>query len=232
MNLSKSASIPIIGVLLIGVLGSTAPCQLTTSLGAIGLITKEGYTKQRLLINTLWYILGKLMIFTFYGILIVLLKVNVGGTSIPYFSFIRKIMGPIVIMIGLYIIGVFQLKGSIGNYLVKIVDSITKKFKRVNPSFIMGILFSFSFCPTLFWLFFGIVVPLSLKSSFGLTYPPVFALGTLLPILLILLVILIGKTNHKVNIKQMSKIQKGIKVIGGSLLIIFGFLDSLIYWFS
>jgi len=201
MNLSKSTSLPLFGVLLIGILGATAPCQLTTNLGAIGFITKEGSTKNKLLRNTLWYTFGKIIVFSFYGLLLVLLKINISSVSIPFFSFTRKLMGPMIIMIGLYILNVFRLQGSIGNYFIKNVDAFTKKYKRINPSFIMGILFSFAFCPTLFWLFFGIVIPLSLKSPMGLVYPPVFALGTLLPIVLILLLVMFGKTNQKVNIK-------------------------------
>lgn len=232
MNFSRNSTIPLLGVFLIGILGSTAPCQLTTNLGAIGFITKEGTTNKRLFKNTLWYSLGKLTIFLFYGVLIILFKVNIQKASIPFFSLFRKLMGPTIIIIGLYILGVLNLKGSIGNLLAANVENFTHTFKIFNPSFIMGLIFSLAFCPTLFWLFFGIIVPLSLKSSIGIIYPPIFALGTLIPMFLMLSLIFIGKTNLKSNIKNFNKIQKNIKLFGGLLLIIFGLIDSLIYWFN
>ena len=232
MSFSKNLNIPLIGVFLIGILGSTAPCQLTTNLGAIGFITKEGSSNKKLLKNTLWYSLGKLTIFLFYGILIILFKVNIQRSSIPLFSLFRKIMGPAIIIIGLYILGLLNLKGSIGNSFIANVENLTHKFKLFNPSFIMGLIFSLAFCPTLFWLFFGIIVPLSFKSPLGIIYPPVFALGTLMPIYLMLLLIFVGKTNFKSNTKKFKKIQVIIRFLGGLLLIIFGLIDSFIYWFN
>lgn len=232
MSFSRNSTIPMLGVFLIGILGSTAPCQLTTNLGAIGFITKESASNKKLLKNTLWYSLGKLTIFLFYGILIILFKFNIQSSSIPFFSLFRKLMGPAIVIIGFYILGVLNLKGSIGNSLIANVENFTHKFKIFNSSFIMGLIFSLAFCPTLFWLFFGIIVPLSFKSYFGIIYPPIFALGTLMPMVLMLLVIFIGKTNLKSNIKLYNKIHKIIKLLGGFLLVIFGLIDILIYWFS
>lgn len=232
MNFSRNSTIPILGVFLIGILGSTAPCQLTTNLGAIGYITKESTNIKKLFKNTLWYTLGKLTIFLFYGILIILFKFNIQNSSIPFFSLFRKLMGPVIVIIGFYILGIFNLKGSIGNSLIANVENFTHKFKMFNSSFIMGLVFSLAFCPTLFWLFFGIIVPLSFKSYLGIIYPAIFALGTLIPMMLMLLLIFIGKVNLKSNIKRYNKIQKIMRHFGGLLLIIFGLFDSLIYWFN
>ncbi|EKQ51888.1 MULTISPECIES: sulfite exporter TauE/SafE family protein [unclassified Clostridium] len=232
MNFSRSSTIPFLGVFLIGILGSTAPCQLTTNLGAIGFLTKESTNSKKLLQNTLWYTLGKLTIFLFYGILIILFKFNIQSSSIHLFSLFRKLMGPSIVIIGFYILGVFNLKGSIGNSLIANVENFTHKFRIFNSSFIMGLIFSLAFCPTLFWLFFGIIVPLSFKSYLGIIYPPIFALGTLMPMMLMLLLIFIGKINLKLNIKRYKKIQKIIRLFGGLLLIILGLIDSLIYWFN
>jgi len=232
MNFSKNLNIPMIGVFLIGILGSTAPCQLTTNLGAIGFITKGGSSNKKLFKNALLYSLGKLTIFLFYGMLIILFKVNIQRASIPFFSLFRKLMGPAIIIIGLYILGVLNLKGSIGNLFISNVENFTRKFKIFNPSFIMGLIFSLAFCPTLFWLFFGIIVPLSFKSPIGIMYPPIFALGTLMPIYLMLSLIFVGKTNLKSNTKGFKKIQVIIRIFGGLLLITFGLIDSFIYWFN
>jgi Cytochrome c biogenesis protein len=230
MNFSRNSAIPLLGVFLIGILGSTAPCQLTTNLGAIGYITKESANSKKLFKNALWYTLGKLTIFSFYGILIILFKFNIQSSSIPFFSLFRKLMGPIIIIIGFYILGILKLRGSLGNSLIANIENFIHKFKTLNSSFIMGLVFSLAFCPTLFWLFFGIVIPLSFKSSLGIIYPVIFALGTLIPMMLLL--ILIGKVNIRPNITRYNKIQKIMRYFGGFLLIIFGLIDSLIYWFS
>lgn len=232
VNFSRSTTIPMLGVFFIGILGSTAPCQLTTNLGAIGYITKESTNIKKLFKNAAWYTLGKLIVFLFYGILIILFKFNLQSSSIPFFSLFRKLIGPSIMIIGFYILGVLNLKGSIGNSFITNIEKFTLKFKILNSSFMMGLIFSLAFCPTLFWLFFGIIVPLSFKSNIGIIYPSVFALGNLVPMMLIILLIFAGKANLKSNIKSYSTIQKTMRHLGGLLLIIFGLIDSLIYWLN
>jgi len=99
INLSENIDFPIIAVLLLGILGSTAPCQITTNLGAVGFISKKGMNKKTLIENTIWYILGKILVFTIYGVIISLFNIQLQRASIPLFAVIRKLMGPIVIII-------------------------------------------------------------------------------------------------------------------------------------
>ncbi|MGH7403827.1 MAG: hypothetical protein ACREKQ_15465, partial [Candidatus Rokuibacteriota bacterium] len=59
-------------------------------------------------------------------------------------------------------------------------------------AFLLGVAFSFAFCPTLFWLFFGLTVPLALRSPAGWSFPGVFAVGTALPLLALAGVVSLG----------------------------------------
>ncbi|MCX7922287.1 MAG: sulfite exporter TauE/SafE family protein [Clostridia bacterium] len=232
MTVTKSSTIPILTAFLIGILGSTAPCQITTNLGAIGFLTKESTNKRKLLNNTLWYTLGKIIVFMFFGLLISVFSLEIQKISIPLFSFVRRFMGLFVAFIGLYIIGVFKLNGLIGNTIVGKSQSIVRRFNLLPPSFIMGVIFSLAFCPTLFWLFFGLVIPLSIKSSFGFILPVFFALGTLAPLAIVVPLISLGRGRINENLKIYRKFQKVLRVIGGTILVLIGALDSLVYWFS
>ncbi|MCX6790792.1 MAG: sulfite exporter TauE/SafE family protein, partial [Candidatus Gribaldobacteria bacterium] len=51
-------------------------------------------------------------------------------------------------------------------------------------SLALGMLFAFAFCPYSGVLFFGVLVPMTFKSVGGLLLPPVFALGTGLPVII------------------------------------------------
>lgn len=55
--------------------------------------------------------------------------------------------------------------------------------RGTGGTFLLGSAFAFCFCPTHFLLFFGLTIPLALRSSVGVVYPGVFALGTALPLL-------------------------------------------------
>ncbi|MFC0418345.1 sulfite exporter TauE/SafE family protein [Cytobacillus solani] len=61
--------------------------------------------------------------------------------------------------------------------------------KRKTGSFLMGATFSISFCPTMFSLFFFGLMPLVLNSSYGAFLPPIFAIGTSVPLIVFLMII-------------------------------------------
>jgi hypothetical protein len=44
--------------------------------------------------------------------------------------------------------------------------------------FLLGTLFAFAFCPYSAALFFGVLIPLALKSAGGVALPAVYAIGT------------------------------------------------------
>lgn len=147
------------------------------------------------------------------------------------FSLARKLAGPLIVVVGLNIMGFLRFNISIGEKLIDRFYSNSTKLKILNPSFTMGIFFSFAFCPTLFWLFFGIVIPLSLKSSMGLIFPMVFSIGTLVPMLLILAIMNLVKDNSGNLVKSFRKSERIIRKAGGALLIVFGIIDTIIYFF-
>lgn len=217
-----------LSVFLLGILGSTAPCQITTNLGAIGYLSKESTNKKKIIKNTIWYITGKLLVFLLYGVLIKVFNTKLQQVSMPIFQFIRKLVGPLVILIGLYIVGIINLKGSLGNSLSTKIEEHIRKNNKFNSSFILGIVFSLAFCPTLFWLFFGLVVPISLKSTAGFLLPVIFAVGTAIPMLIIILLLLLG--NGKSSVKLIRKLQNFLRILGGIILFAIGVIDTLIYW--
>lgn len=230
INLSKDIQIPIVSVFLLGILGFTAPCQITSNLGAIGYIVNKKKNKENIMQNILWFSLGKIIIFLLYGVIINLFNIHIQDSSIGIFKIARKLIGPFVIFIGLYILGILKLKGSVGNTLIKNIDKYSNKFKIFNPSFIIGIIFSFSFCPTLFWLFFGIVVPVSIKSTLGIIYPAVFAIGMIIPMVIMIIILNYGRVEERKFIKSFRKVKTVIRILGGVLLIILGLIDSIFYW--
>lgn len=231
IELSKDTSIPMISVFLLGVLGSTAPCQITTNLGAVGYLSKDPNDKKKIIDNTLWYIAGKLVMFLLYGILIAVFNIQLQQASIPVFKFTRKFIGPLVILIGLYILGVIHLRGSLGNSLSYRIEKYLNNNNKFNSSFILGVVFSLAFCPTLFWLFFGLAVPISIKASGGFLLPVIFAVGTTIPMLIIIFLLLLGKSDGKSSVKLVRKLQNFLRILGGLILLVIGFIDTLIYWF-
>lgn len=231
-GLGKDINIPLVTAFLLGILGSTAPCQITTNLGAVGFISKNGDSRIKLLYNTLWYTLGKMTTYLFYGVIILFFNTQLQKTSIPLFSLARRLVGPIVILVGLYVLGIIRLRGSVGDGILSRTSKYIRKFRFLPAPFVMGVIFSLAFCPTLLWLFVGSIVPLSIKSSSGLVLPVIFSLGTLVPIFIIVGLIILGNKTSRESIRGIKNKQSVFKTMGGIFLVMMGILDTMIYWLN
>ena len=88
----------------------------------------------------------------------------------------EKFVGPVMLIIGLIMLNVIKL-----NFLGKtnFTEKLQDKFKDKGllGSFLLGILFAMAFCPYSGAMYFGVLIPMSIKSSIGFTLPIFYALG-------------------------------------------------------
>jgi hypothetical protein len=93
----------------------------------------------------------------------------------------------------------------------------------------MGVAFSLGFCPTMFSLFFGGVIPLALKSSYGLLLPPLFAVGTAMPLLLFAALI-VGFGLDRLMLNRVRHFGIWAQRFAALLFIVLGISDTITYW--
>ncbi len=180
-SLIDTYNIPLLTAFLLGILTSISPCPLTTNITAIAYISKEIKTPKNTLLNGLFYTLGRGISYTLLATLIYF-----GFSSFRISNIFQgwgdKVLGPILILIGFVMLGVIKINiGSRGNFFEKLKEKLSKK--GYAGSLFLGMLFALAFCPYSGVLFFGALMPLVLKSVDGLFLPPVFALGTGLPVI-------------------------------------------------
>ncbi|MCX6789628.1 MAG: aromatic aminobenezylarsenical efflux permease ArsG family transporter [Candidatus Gribaldobacteria bacterium] len=181
-SLIDNYNIPILTAFLLGVLTSISPCPLATNITAIAYISKEIKTAKHTLLNGIFYTLGRGASYTILVALIYL-----GLSSFQISSIFRgwgdKILGPVLIIIGLIMLGVIKINFSKGGEKIEKMK-IWLARKGFVGSFLLGMLFALAFCPYSGVLFFGVLIPLVLQSAEGLLLAPIFALGTSLPVIL------------------------------------------------
>ncbi len=90
--------------------------------------------------------------------------------------------------------------------------------------------FSFAFCPTLFWLFFGLTVPLALRSPGGVAFPGLFAVGSSLPLLAMTVIVGAGVATASSLAGGMRRVERVLRVVAGTVLILAGLHDTVVYW--
>lgn len=173
---------PLLSAFILGVMTSISPCPLATNITAIAYISKDIKTPKHTLISGLMYTLGRAISYTLLATLIYL-----GISSFEIAKIFQgwgdKILGIVLIIISLVMFGIIKINLGSGN-------EKTEKLKQwfAGKGYLgalgLGMLFAFAFCPYSGVIFFGILVPMVLKSAESLLLPPLFALGTGLPVII------------------------------------------------
>lgn len=142
-----------------------------------------------------------------------------------YFPIFRQAMGPVMLLTGLVLIGLFKL--TFLQRLPLLLPPLVKEGKI--GSFLMGASFSIAFCPTMFVLFFVWLMPLVASTSYGLLLPSIFGVATAVPLIIMLLLINVLDAKRLILRKSM-KMGRAIQMTAGILLILIGITDTITYW--
>lgn len=216
---------PIVFALILGLVGALAPCQLTWNISAVTLYGNRSIQKKIAWKDVTYFTLGKIAAFSLLGVFVWLLGKGFEQNLTLYFPWLRKMMGPLLIFVSLFMMGFIKLKGTLN--LLK----LSKDYKHENPfaSFMLGFSFSLAFCPTMFILFFVTLMPVVMSSSYGFILPPIFAVGTAIPLLIVIFIIwYLGGSG--VVMKKGRKLGLSIQRIAGVLMLLLGIFDTITYW--
>lgn len=180
-NLLENSQFPFLSAFLLGLMTAISPCPLATNITAIGFISKDIESRRKVFVNGLIYTLGRVISYTTIGLLFYF-----GSSQFQFSSFLQdwgeKLLGPILIIIGLFMLGILKL--SIPGF-----GSLSEKMEnRSNSGFwgvlLLGVVFALAFCPYSGVLYFGMLIPMTMASTSGLLLPPVFAVATGIPVII------------------------------------------------
>ncbi|MEE4260833.1 MAG: aromatic aminobenezylarsenical efflux permease ArsG family transporter [Bacteroidales bacterium] len=180
-NLLDNSSFPLLTALILGLMTAISPCPLATNITAVGYIGKNLENKHRVFVNGIVYTLGRVFSYT---ILAVILIYSADQFAIKSFFQVygEKFIGPLMIIIGLFILNVFKL-----NFpgFSRMTEKMGKKgFGNYWDVFLLGVVFALAFCPYSGVLYFGILIPLTISATEGALLAVVFALATGIPVIL------------------------------------------------
>lgn len=180
-TLLENAQFPLISAFVLGIMTAISPCPLATNITAIAYIGKDIENKRQVFINGFIYTLGRAISYTVIG-LIFYFGVSQFNVSSFFQTWGEKLLGPLLIIIGLIMLGVLKLGlGNLNNFIQKQTEN-----KKINfwTVLVIGILFALAFCPYSGVLYFGILIPMTISSAKGLYLPIVFAFATGLPVII------------------------------------------------
>src|SRR6266542_1244024 len=116
---NDALDVPTLSALLFGLIGATSPCQLTTNLGALAFSASRPGR-----LGPVWaslsYAFGKVAVYFMVGAAVIFLGFGLQAASIPVVVVARKLLGPLMLVIGLGLIGWIRLPragGGVGEAL-------------------------------------------------------------------------------------------------------------------
>ncbi|MGH7326658.1 MAG: sulfite exporter TauE/SafE family protein [Candidatus Rokuibacteriota bacterium] len=220
--------LPLVSAVVFGLIGATSPCQLTTNLSALAWVSAQS-GRARPVALAVAYVAGKVSVYTLVGALVILAGLKLDAIAIPVVVTARKALGPLMLLVGLGMLGLLRLNIGMGQRLaLRLRDRVAGR--GLGGAYLLGVAFSFAFCPTLFWLFFGLTVPLALRSTGGWAFPGLFAFGSSLPLLAVVGLVAAGLGTVGRVAGGIRWFERGLRVAAGLVLILAGLHDTLIYW--
>lgn len=225
--LFENANMPIFAAFVLGLLTAISPCPLATNITATAYISKTLVGKNKILLSGLLYTFGLALSYTSIALIIIL-----GASKFHIAKFFQangeKFVGPVMIIIGLMMLNIIQFNflGK-SNFTEKLQDKF--KDKGLLGSFLLGALFAMAFCPYSGAMYFGVLIPMSIKSSIGFVLPFFYAMGA--GILVLFFTFLIAFSMQKVGkyFKAISKVEKVMRLVSGLLFLLTGTYYILIY---
>lgn len=180
-GLLENSSMPFFTALVLGLMTAISPCPLATNITAIGFIGKDIENRNRVFVNGLVYTLGRAITYTLIA-LVIFLGANQLSMSGIFQKYGEKIIGPMLIVIGLFMLDILKIK-------FPGLGALTERFEKKGKKsywdvLLLGILFALAFCPYSGVLYFGMLIPMTISSASGLYLPVVFAIATGIPVII------------------------------------------------
>ena len=164
----------------LGILTSISPCPLATNVAAISFVARNLGSPHRVLWSGILYSLGRMIVYIAIAVLAVVSLLSLPEVSFFLESNMHKIIGPILIIVGIVLLDVLPISFST-SFLANSVQARAEKW-GVWGSGILGIVFALTFCPLSAALFFGSLIPLAVDGKSAVVMPSVYGLGTALPV--------------------------------------------------
>jgi len=214
----------------LGILTSISPCPLASNIAAISLISYQIANRLGALSAGIFYGLGRSLVYILLSGFIIKLSLNISIVSEFLQRYINQALGIILILVGMFLLNLFNF--NLPSF--KPPERLSKKLTEsgILGAFLLGGLFALAFCPVSAALFFGGLLPISIKQQSVLTMPLLYGLGSALPVLAFSGVISMSSQLVSKFYQNLSRIEFYAKRITGGIFILVGIYYVLAYIFK
>jgi cytochrome c biogenesis protein CcdA len=210
-GITGNINIPALSALLLGLITAISPCPLATNIAAIGYVSRRVTERRYAVLTGLLYTLGRMFSYSVIGVLIIVAGLEIPGVATFLQDFGEQVLGPLLIVVGVIMLSINKISLSLGGGKLSSIGGRVANWGMIG-GFLLGALFALAFCPYSAVLFFGVLIPLSLKSAGGVALPAVYAIGTGLPVLVFGVLISAGVARVSTWLNAVTRAEKIIRV--------------------
>jgi len=214
----------------LGVLTSISPCPLATNIVAITYIGKRVESPVMVLLSGLMYTVGRMVTYVGLGVLVVSSVLAIPDVAMFLQQNMNKFLGPILLIAGILLLGIFNLRMPGSGVSEKIAGRVGKW--GVWGAAALGLLFALSFCPVSAALFFGSLIPLAVDHQSSVMMPVMYGIGTALPVVVFAILIGFGVRMVGSWFNRVSGFEKWARRITAIAFIAIGLYYTLVYLFG
>ena len=211
----------------LGILTSISPCPMAGNIVAITFIGKQLDRPRYVLATGLLYTLGRAVTYVGLGVLIVTSALAVPDLSFFLQQHMNQALGPILLLVGLFLLGLFKFRVS-GPSLGQGLQGKIEKYGLWGGG-LLGLLFALSFCPVSAALFFGSLIPLAVEQESNLLMPTVYGIGTALPVVVFAVLIATGARFVGAVFNKLSLFERWARRVTGAAFVVVGLYYCAVY---
>ncbi|WP_321289353.1 aromatic aminobenezylarsenical efflux permease ArsG family transporter [uncultured Sunxiuqinia sp.] len=218
-----------LSALILGLMTAISPCPMATNITAIGFLGKDVSDRKRVFISGLVYTLGRAFSYTSLAFILFLGADQLKFSRI-FQQYGERILGPLLVLIGLVMLGIIKLNFPGFNKLSQKFEA--KEKHSFWDVFLVGVLFALAFCPYSGVLYFGMLIPMTIQSASGLVLPIIFAIATALPVIVFAWLIAFAIAKVGSIYSHLKVIEIWVRRVVATMFIGVGIYYIIIIWFS
>ena len=211
-SITGHSSIPAFSALLLGLITAISPCPLATNIAALAYVSRRAHERRRAVMTAVLYTMGRMFSYSVVGIIVIVAGIEIPGVASFLQNFGEQVLGPLLIAVGVIMLTISRIPLSLGGGRLSALGGKVADWGMIG-GFLLGVLFALAFCPYSAVLFFGVLVPLALRSTGGVALPAVYAIGTGLPVLVFGVLLSAGVAGVSGWLNAVTRMEKVIRIV-------------------
>lgn len=211
----------------LGILTAISPCPLATNIAAVSYIGKHVGNARMMLLSGLLYAVGRTATYLALGVLLVAGTLSIPEAANFLQKYMNRLLGPTLILAGMFLLELLRLNlpG------LRLNEKVLRCLARSGywGAGLLGVVFALSFCPVSAALFFGSLIPLSVKYGSSVFLPSLYGIGTAVPVLSFAFLLGFGTQTVGKALNRLNRIEWWARRVTGVLFLAVGIYYCLAY---